>query len=47
MKAEVLQVQNLRVYYQTAVGALKAVDDATISLKPRERFGLAGESGSG
>jgi len=47
MKAEVLQVQNLRVYYQTAVGALKAVDDVTFSLKPRERFGLAGESGSG
>jgi len=47
MKAEVLQVQNLRVYYQTAVGALKAVGGVTFSLKPRERFGLAGESGSG
>ena len=47
MKADVLQVQNLRVYYQTAAGAVKAVDDVTFSLKPRERFGLAGESGSG
>ena len=47
MKADVLQVQNLRVYYQTEVGAVKAVDDVTFSLKPRERFGLAGESGSG
>jgi len=47
MKAELLQVRNLRVYYQTAVGPLKAVDDVTFSLKSGERFGLAGESGSG
>ena len=47
MKAEVLQVRNLRVYYQTAVGPLKAVDGVTFSLKSGERFGLAGESGSG
>jgi len=47
VKAEVLQVRNLRVYYQTAVGPLKAVDGVTFSLKSGERFGLAGESGSG
>lgn len=47
MKAELLQVRNLRVYYQTAVGPLKAVDDVTFSLKSGGRFGLAGESGSG
>jgi len=47
VKAELLQVRNLRVYYQTAVGPLKAVDGVTFSLKSGERFGLAGESGSG
>lgn len=47
MTAEVLQVRNLRVYYQTAVGPLKAVDEVTFSLKSGERFGLVGESGSG
>jgi peptide/nickel transport system ATP-binding protein len=47
VKAEVLQVQNLRVYYQTAVGPLKAVDEVNFSLKSRERLGVVGESGSG
>jgi len=47
VKAEVLQVHNLRVYYQTPLGPLKAVDGVTFSLKSGERFGLVGESGSG
>ena len=47
MKADILQVRNLRVYYQTSLGPLKAVDGVTLSLKPGERFGLVGESGSG
>lgn len=47
MKTEVLQVHNLRVYYQTPLGPLKAVDGVTFNLKSGERFGLVGESGSG
>jgi peptide/nickel transport system ATP-binding protein len=45
--ADILQIRNLRVYYQTLQGTLKAVDRVTFSLKTGERFGLVGESGSG
>ncbi len=37
----------LRVAYDHPLGAVHAVDDVSFSLRPRERFGLAGESGSG
>ena len=47
MNADILQVRNLRTYYHTTRGAVKAVDDVTFSLAPEERFGLVGESGSG
>ena len=42
-----LQVQNLRVYYQTLRGDVKALDGATFSIEDREIMGLAGESGCG
>jgi len=42
-----LQVENLRVYYQTLRGDVKALDGATFSLKNGEIMGLAGESGCG
>jgi peptide/nickel transport system ATP-binding protein len=44
---DVLQVQDLRVYYHTASGPVKAVDGVNFSLRKGERFGLVGESGSG
>ncbi|MBV9168657.1 MAG: ABC transporter ATP-binding protein [Chloroflexi bacterium] len=43
----VLEVQNLKVYYHTPRGPVKAVDGVDFELQPNERFGLVGESGSG
>ncbi|WDR06849.1 ABC transporter ATP-binding protein [Devosia rhodophyticola] len=43
----VLEVTNLNVHYDTGHGPAKAVNDVSISLKPGERLGLIGESGSG
>lgn len=42
-----LRVENLRVYYQTLRGDVKALDGATFSIADREIMGLAGESGCG
>ncbi len=47
MNAPVLRVEGLRVSYDHPLGAVRAVDGVSFSLRPRERFGLAGESGSG
>jgi peptide/nickel transport system ATP-binding protein len=47
MNAALLHVDGLRVSYDHPRGAVRAVDDVSFSLRPRERFGLAGESGSG
>jgi peptide/nickel transport system ATP-binding protein len=43
----VLQVHDLRVYYHTPSGSVKAVDGVDFTLRKGERFGLVGESGSG
>ena len=42
-----LTVNNLRVYYHTAQGPVKAVQDVSFDLQAGERLGLIGESGSG
>lgn len=47
MTSAVLEVTDLCVSYAHPLGAVRAVDGVSFSLAPNERFGLAGESGSG
>jgi len=42
-----LKVENLKAYYQTLRGDVKALDGATFTIKDGEIMGLAGESGCG
>lgn len=44
---DVLRIEDLRVYYRTRRAVVKAVDRISFTLGQGERFGLAGESGSG
>jgi len=43
----ILEVRNLQVAYEIPAGAVRAVDGVSFSLRPGERMGLIGESGSG
>ncbi|PYS69840.1 MAG: peptide ABC transporter ATP-binding protein [Acidobacteria bacterium] len=42
-----LEVKNLRTYFDTEDGLVKAVDDISFSLQRGETLGIVGESGSG
>jgi peptide/nickel transport system ATP-binding protein len=42
-----LEVRNLKVYYYTFKGVVKAVDEVSFDLKEGEVLGIAGESGCG
>ncbi|MDD5422188.1 MAG: ABC transporter ATP-binding protein [Candidatus Omnitrophota bacterium] len=44
---KILQVDDLRTYFFTSHGAVKAVDGVNFDIEKREVFGLVGESGSG
>lgn len=43
----VLDVRNLKTYYSTAAGDVRAVDGVSFSVAPGESLGLVGESGCG
>ena len=47
MSDALLQVEDLRVYYGTDAGEVKAVDGVTFSLERGVKLGLVGESGCG
>jgi oligopeptide transport system ATP-binding protein len=42
-----LQVQNLRTYFHTRNGVVRAVDDVSFAIERGETLGIVGESGSG
>ncbi|HET7286232.1 MAG TPA: ATP-binding cassette domain-containing protein, partial [Pyrinomonadaceae bacterium] len=42
-----LEVKNLRTYFDTDDGIVRAVDDISFQLKRGETLGIVGESGSG
>lgn len=43
----ILEVKNLKLYYYTSQGPVKAVDDISFDLKKGETLGIVGESGCG
>jgi len=47
VNGHVLQVENLKVYYPTSSGPIKAVDGVSFNLGAGEKLGLVGESGCG
>ncbi|HKG24887.1 MAG TPA: ABC transporter ATP-binding protein [Thermomicrobiales bacterium] len=47
MRPPILEVEDLRVRFQTSRGPFTAVDGVSFALEPGERLGLIGESGSG
>lgn len=44
---KLLEVRNLRTYFETEDGTVKAVDDISFEVKRGETLGIVGESGSG
>lgn len=42
-----LSAESIKLYYQAPIGAVKAVDDVSVSLNEGEALGIVGESGCG
>ena len=47
MTEPILKIENLRTYFHTDIGVVKAVDDLTVQVMPGQTLGIVGESGSG
>lgn len=47
MTANLLEVNNLKTYFFTRGGVVKAVDDVSFAMKPSQTLGVVGESGCG
>jgi oligopeptide/dipeptide ABC transporter ATP-binding protein len=47
MAEHLLEVKNLKTYFFTRAGVVKAVDDVSLSIKPGQTLGVVGESGCG
>ena len=47
MTEPILKLENLRTYFHTDIGVVKAVDDLTASVRRGQTLGIVGESGSG
>ena len=47
MSDPILKVENLRTYFHTDIGVVKAVDDLSVQVMPGQTLGIVGESGSG
>src|SRR5438105_10719500 len=47
MPENLLEVNNLKTYFFTRSGVVKAVDDVSFTMKPSETLGVVGESGCG
>ncbi|MDC0574466.1 ABC transporter ATP-binding protein [Pirellulaceae bacterium] len=43
----IIEIQNLRTYFNTDDGVVKAVDDLSLTIMPGHTLGVVGESGSG
>jgi oligopeptide/dipeptide ABC transporter ATP-binding protein len=47
LEGSLLEIRDLKTYFFTEAGVVKAVENATVDVKSKETVGLVGESGSG